>query len=255
MKKLKQSLLEMDFFGFTLIENVLNKNKLKLIKKAFIKYSKEIGDEQKFLGTARHVSNLTTLDEIFLELIDNDLIMPILEDILGSDLILGSLNGRILRPEDGFQELHSDINQNLFNYDSPVMCNTIWMIDDFSKSNGSTRIVPGSHKSGLSGPPKDFKVKHIHQVNAKAGSVLIFNGQCWHGGGNNTTCQNRHAIFGHYRKNGLLFQVDPHDNFPKELFKKLTDRQKNLLRMQNGIGSPHSADNHFNHSFSNGVGK
>ena len=41
--------------------------------------------------------------------------MPILENILGDDLILGSLNGRIVRPQDGFQELHSDINQNLLN--------------------------------------------------------------------------------------------------------------------------------------------
>ena len=252
MKKLEQALYEMHFYGFTIIENVLDKKKISLIKNCLIKYSNIIGTEQNFLGTAKHVSNLTTLDQIFLELIDNHHVMPILENILGDDLILGSLNGRIVRPQDGFQELHSDINHNLLNSDSPVMCNTIWMIDDFYPSNGSTRIVPGSHKSGLSGPPKNFEVKHIHQVNAEAGSVLIFNGQCWHGGGNNTTNLNRHGIFGHYRKNGLIFQVDPHDGFPKEWFQNLTNRQKNLLRMKNGVGSPHSADSHLKLSFSYG---
>ena len=250
IKKLEQALFEMHVYGFTLIEKVLEKKQISLIKNCLIKHSKNIGTEQNFLGTAKHVSNLITLDEKFLELIDNNHVMPILEKILGEDLILGSLNGRIVRPQDGFQELHSDINQNLLNNDSPVMCNTIWMIDDFYPSNGSTRIVPGSHKSGLSGPPKNFEVKHIYQVNAEAGSVLIFNGQCWHGGGNNTTNKNRHGIFGHYRKDGLIFQVDPHDGFPKEWFTILTNRQKKLLRMNNGVGSPHSADSHLKLSFS-----
>ena len=85
MKKLEQALYEMHFYGFTIIENVLEKKKISLIKKCLIKYSNIIGTEQNFLGTAKHVSNLTTLDQIFLELIDNNHVMPILENILGDE--------------------------------------------------------------------------------------------------------------------------------------------------------------------------
>ncbi|MGA0362361.1 MAG: phytanoyl-CoA dioxygenase family protein, partial [bacterium] len=132
------------------------------------------------------------------------------------------------------------------------MCNTVWMLDDFSPRNGSTRIVPGSHKSGMAGPPDGFTVQHVFQVTAKAGSVLVFNGQCWHAGGNNQTEVNRHALFGHYRKSSLIFQVDPHDGFPAEWYDLLSPRQRELLRMEHGLGVPHAADYHMRQSFARG---
>ena len=252
MDRLEQALLEMDVYGFTLIENVLEPPDVAALKAALIRCRERTGHEQRFLGTAGHVGNLPTQDPIFLPLLDHPKILPILEKILGESLILGSLNARIVRPGDGQQGLHSDIGAELLNMQSPVMCNTVWMLDDFSPANGSTRIVAGSHKSGMAGPPDGFSVKHIHQVTAPAGSVLIFNGQCWHGGGNNSTDQDRHALFGHYRKRALLFQVDPHDGFPAEWYDRLTPRQRELLRMENGVGAPHASDAHLQQSFSRG---
>ena len=80
---------------------------------------------------------------------------------------------------------------------------------------------------------------------APAGSVIVFNGQCWHGGGANTGNTNRHALFGHYRKHMLVFQIDPHDGFPPEWLDTLNDRQRQLLRMVNGLQAPHAADAHL----------
>ena len=204
------------------------------------------------MGTAGHVSNLPAQDPAFFFLLDHPKTLPILEAILGKNLILGSLNARIARPDDGEQGFHTDIGVELLNLVSPVMCNTVWMLDDFSPRNGSTRIVPGSHKSGMAGPPTDFKVQHVFQVTAKAGSVLVFNGQCWHAGGNNHTEVNRYALFGHYRKSSLIFQVDPHDGFPVEWYDLLSPRQRELLRMEHGLGLPHAADYHMRQSFGRG---
>ena len=74
---------------------------------------------------------------------------------------------------------------------------------------------------------------------------MIFNGQCWHAGGANSTEEFRCAVFAHYRKSILMFQLDPHDNFPAEWFEKLNSRQRELLRMQKGLGSSHAADARF----------
>ncbi|HBM53213.1 MAG TPA: hypothetical protein DDZ97_08965, partial [Deltaproteobacteria bacterium] len=63
---------------------------------------------------------------------------------------------------------------------------------------------------------------------------------------------NRHALFGHYRKSSLIFQVDPHDGFPAEWYDLLSQRQRELLRMENGIGVPHAADYHMRQSFARG---
>ena len=123
--------------------------------------------------------------------------------------------------------------------------NTVWMLEDFSAEIGGTRVVPGSHKSGLAGPPEGMVVKHVVQPEAPAGSVLIFSGQCWHGGGTNTSDRDRYALFGHYRKSMLMFQLDPHDDFPAEWFDQLTPRQQQLLRMHRGPGAPHASDLHL----------
>ena len=252
MESLEQALLEMEVYGFTLLEGVLNPEEVFHLKECLIRCYDRTGHEQNFMGTAGHVTNLPTQDPLFFPLLDHPKILPILEAILGKNLILGSLNARIARPADGEQSFHTDIGAELLNPASPVMCNTVWMLDDFSPRNGSTRIVPGSHKSGLAGPPEGFAVQHVFEVTAKAGSVLVFNGQCWHAGGNNQTEVNRHALFGHYRKSSLIFQVDPHDGFPPEWYDLLSQRQRELLRMEKGIGVPHAADYHMRQSFARG---
>ena len=63
-----------------------------------------------------------------------------------------------------------------------------------------------------------------------------FHGQTWHGGGANHSDEMRTAMLAHYR-NGLWlrFQCDPHDGFREEWLRDMTARQKELLRMTNGV--------------------
>ena len=124
------------------------------------------------------------------------------------------------------------------------MMNTVWILDDFTLDNGATYIVPGSHKMDINKlNPNDPVPELTFRAIAPAGSVLIFNGQCWHGSGANNTKKDRQAIFGHFRINDwMLFQLDPNKNFPKEWINLLNPRQKELLRMSNEINTPISDD-------------
>ena len=240
-----QAVHELEVFGFTLLDAVLNPDEVKAMREALIRCERQVDNADSRAGASPVVANLPTLDSIFFRCIDHPRILPLLEHFLGKTLILGSLNARIVRPGDPAQDLHSDIPADMLNMTSPVMMNTVWLLDDFSVTNGATRIVPGSHKSGLDRPPKGFTVPHEVQLDAPAGSVLMFNGQTWHAGGGNTSEGNRHALFGHYRKHMLLFQCDPHDAMPHEWYEKLTGRQRELLRMRNGVGTAHASDNHL----------
>jgi ectoine hydroxylase-related dioxygenase (phytanoyl-CoA dioxygenase family) len=241
----ERAIQEIEVYGFTVLEGVLSPEEVAATKEVLIRCEREFGEEHKHGGSARHVSNLPVLDPVFLPIIDHPRTLPILEQFLGKSLILGSLNSRIVRPGDGDQRLHGDIPAEMLNMASPVMMNTVWMLDDFTRENGATRVVPGTHRSGHASPPEGLELKYVVQAEAPAGSVLVFNGQCWHGGGENRSSRNRHALFGHYRKFMLLFQLDPHDGFPPEQFDRLTPRQKELLRMKKGLGVPHAADFHF----------
>ena len=245
MTEKEKAIFEIQIYGFTIIERVLSEEQADKMREALIYCDREFGTNLTFGGSARHVSNLPTLDRIFHKTIDHPRTLPVLEHFLGETLILGSVNSRIVRPNDGYQNLHGDIPQVMLNMESPVMMNTVWMLDEFTSEIGATRCVPGSHKSGCAKPPEGLEIKYVVEAIAPIGSVIIFNGQTWHGGGRNTGTKNRHALFGHYRKQMCIFQNDPHDNFPREWFENLTTRQKQLLRMTNGLRAPHASDNHL----------
>ena len=245
MTEAEKAIQEIEVYGFTILERVLTKEQAVEMREALIRCEQKVGTDHKHRGAARHVSNLPTLDPIFFKAIDHPRVLPLLEHHLGESMIMGSLNSRIVRPGDGYQDLHSDIPVEMLNMDAPVTMNTVWMLDAFTSEVGSTRCVPGTHKSGLGGPPEGLDLKHVAEAIAPIGSVLVFNGQTWHGGGKNTGDRNRHALFGHYRKRMLVFQVDPHDDFPEEWFDQLTGRQKQLMRMSKGLGARHAADSHL----------
>src|SRR5690606_25138458 len=62
--------------------------------------------------------------------------------VLGENIKLSSLNFRAAKPGAGLQKLHVDWHESVSAGDYKV-CNSIWLLDDFSIQNGATRVVPG----------------------------------------------------------------------------------------------------------------
>ena len=68
--------------------------------------------------------------------------------VLGPRIKLSSLNARSSDPyTDVGQPLHVDMGA-IPDDSGYWVCNTIWMLDDFTPVNGPTRMVPGSHRWG-----------------------------------------------------------------------------------------------------------
>jgi ectoine hydroxylase-related dioxygenase (phytanoyl-CoA dioxygenase family) len=70
------------------------------------------------------------------------------------------------------------------------MVTAIWALDDFTAANGGTLVVPGSHRHARGKPAASEAVA----VEMPAGSVLIFSGRLWHGGGANTSTRPRLGV-------------------------------------------------------------
>ncbi|HLM95197.1 MAG TPA: phytanoyl-CoA dioxygenase family protein [Acidimicrobiales bacterium] len=71
----------------------------------------------------------------------------------------------------------------------PVEVNTIWAIDEFTRANGATVLVPGSHVGGT--PPSAYDWESLTVATMSAGSVLVYDGRVVHGAGANTTTSAR----------------------------------------------------------------
>jgi ectoine hydroxylase-related dioxygenase (phytanoyl-CoA dioxygenase family) len=72
---------------------------------------------------------------------------------------------------------------------------TVWAIDDFTAENGATVIVPRSHHWDAARlPARDEAIPAI----MPAGSVVVFLGTTWHGGGHNRSASARFAVTHQY---------------------------------------------------------
>ncbi len=164
-----------------------------LFDSKYIRHPKEAG--------ADRLADLVNKGAIFDQFYTHPKILAAIEAVLDSNYKLSSLNYRAAKPGQGLQKLHVDYGNTVPDGEYKV-CNTIWLLDDFTENNGATRIVPGTHTSKIlpqdaledSNQPHPDEVK----ISAPAGSVFIFNSHVWHGGTTNHTKNYRRSIHSYF---------------------------------------------------------
>ncbi len=136
-------------------------------------------------------------------------VMAAARHILGDGFKAVVPHGRDPASGYGQQGLHADAPPRTGSY---LIVTAIWMLDDFTTSNGPTRLVPGTHV--LPGPvPKSYADPASHHPKeifaiAPAGSVLVFNGHLWHSGSRNNSAGPRRALQGIYHRPEFFYQAD-----------------------------------------------
>lgn len=150
----------------------------------------------------RRLANLVAKGEPFERLVTNSSILEYIGAVLGPRFKLSSLNARSANPESwSRQPLHVDMGL-LPDERGYAVCNTVWMLDEFTTVNGALRVVPGSHRWGKR--PQDVlpDPDSVHPeeilVTAPAGTVVVMNAHLWHGGTENRTTAPRRALHGFY---------------------------------------------------------
>ena len=83
MTEKEKAILEIDVYGFTILERVLTEVEADAMREALIRCEREVGEAHTHRGSARHVSNLPVLDRVFHKTIDHPRTLPILEHFLG----------------------------------------------------------------------------------------------------------------------------------------------------------------------------
>lgn len=202
--------------GFTILENVITPAECKKIsdkldvleedqRKEFgLEYLKKSGE----IGVIR---TMVEKDDYFMQIILNKTVLSVINAILGDKRILHLQNGLVLEPQyqSYFSKYHRDMP--FLNYaGTPTTINAFWMIDDFTKENGATWILPYGHTM-LKEPSSRFIEENAIQLEGKKGSVIIFDSRILHKAGFNNTNNRRRAINHLYTKPHIKQQID----FPK----------------------------------------
>ncbi len=113
----------------------------------------------------------------------------------------------------------------------PLM-STIWAVTEFTKENGATQIVPGSHLWEKDRIPKANEIAYAEM---KPGSVLLYTGTVLHGGGANSSKNDiRTGIFLHYALNWLRQEENQYLSCPPDIAKDISQEVRSLIGYSKG---------------------
>jgi ectoine hydroxylase-related dioxygenase (phytanoyl-CoA dioxygenase family) len=193
---------------------------------------KEVHQEK---GTAR-LANLVDKGDVFKICFTHPRVLAAIAHVLNNDMKLSSLNSRAALPGSGLQGLHADWHEPAKPGEYQV-CNSIWLLDDFTKDNGATRLVAKTHRSGKmpSHDMPDATQPHPDEelLIAPAGTVVIFNSHTWHGGTLNRTANPRRGIHSYWTRRNHKQQLDQRTHLSPEVMARFSAPEKYLLDIEN----------------------
>lgn len=216
-------LKHLDDNGFVSLGKLLDNETLKLVNDRIHQLQESEGEnagselaDSKYIrhpketGTDR-LADLVNKGSVFDIFYMHPKVLDGIKSVLGKEFKLSSLNYRSAKPGFGLQKLHVDWKDGIPNGAYKV-CNTIWLLDDFTPYNGATRIVPCTHKSKQLPQDviEDLEARHPDEVliTAPAGTVFIFNSHVWHGGTTNRTNKIRRSIHSYFCTTDQAQQID-----------------------------------------------
>jgi ectoine hydroxylase-related dioxygenase (phytanoyl-CoA dioxygenase family) len=218
--------------GFTIIEDAIDRSLLDALAADLARLEAELDARPatnlfEGLKTVR-IYNLLARGSIFAEVPVHPNVLPIVERVLDRGCLVSSLSSIAIGPDETAQPVHADdMLIPLPRPHVPLVCNTMWALTDFTDENGATRVVPKSHL--LDRAPELGQTYETIPAEMKRGSVLVFNGSIWHGGGANRTDKRRVGIAMNYCAGWVRQQENQQLGIPVEIARTFSPRLRKLV--------------------------
>jgi phytanoyl-CoA dioxygenase PhyH len=199
---------QLDEQGYLVLPGLIRRETLEALRQRvdelFEAEGARAGSEFKPEPNARRLANLVNKGEIFERAIELPEILECMAHVLGARFKLSSLNVRVADPlSDCSQPLHAD-SAAVADQLGYWVCNSVWMLDDFTTENGAIRMVPGSHQwkrlpqDALDDPVAPHPEEEL--LTGSAGTVVVMNAHMWHGATANRSCGSRRAMHAFYTR-------------------------------------------------------
>jgi ectoine hydroxylase-related dioxygenase (phytanoyl-CoA dioxygenase family) len=234
----------LDEDGYAVLEGFMTPELLAALRERveglFAAEGEAAGAEFKHEAGCRRLANLVDKGEVFRAVLAAPPVLECVRHVLGPDFKLSSLNARSVNPHGaGAQPLHADMSA-VADDRGPWVCNTVWMLDDFTPGNGALRVVPGSHRfrrlpqEALTDPLADHRDQVL--VTGRAGTVVVLNAHLWHAGTANRTGRPRTAVHCFYCRRDRPQQQDQRALLRPEVQQALPADLRHLLALDDPPG-------------------
>lgn len=179
-----------------------------------------------FVGTStKRIHSVFGRTRALDDLAVNPTVLEVVASRLGDALLSASVACEI-HPGETAQAVHTDDGIYPLPQDhADVALSALWAIDDFTADNGGTVVFPRSQGQRATPPDPGAGV----QVEMPAGSVLLYSGTLWHGGGANTSDAPRLGVILTYAESWLRPQDSHLISVSIEMARGLTPELRALL--------------------------
>jgi ectoine hydroxylase-related dioxygenase (phytanoyl-CoA dioxygenase family) len=217
--------------GYTIVENAIEPALVEALGETLRRLERELDARPAGNGFEGHrtvrIYNLLARGAVFAEVPVHASVLPIVEGVLDAGCLISSLSSIAIDPGEVAQPIHADdMVIPLEKPHRPIVCNSMWALTDFSAANGATRLAPGTHLGP--NPQYGANCETIPAEMAK-GSVLIWDGSLWHGGGANATAERRTGVAMNYCAGFIRQQENQQLGLPPELVKTFPPRLQELV--------------------------
>lgn len=204
-------LAHLDEHGFVILRNPLGDALFTRVAEASLR-AEVVNNTKPGANDFDGIRTLRTLglladDPVFAEVALHPCVLGLAEARLGLDCQFGSIILFTILPGETVQPMHSDhvlqpsrypgVDTSLLDFGYVALL----AVSGFSAANGGTRFVPGSHKWPAVGEHEDHgsfirvsgRDVPVVAEEMKRGDVFVFDARLWHGGGANSTADQRRS--------------------------------------------------------------
>lgn len=177
--------------GYTIIKNVITEIELVELRaeldRVYVIQENDFGKDNLKLINEENLARIPlAYSEMYAKLAARKDLISYVEKILGNFFVLHLQNGIINMPKQEHHQSswHRDLPYQDWTSSEPLACNLYYCLDEFNSETGGTFVLPFSHQFN-SVPSIQYMENNAIQINAPAGSVIIFNSMIFHKAGYN----------------------------------------------------------------------
>lgn len=233
--------------GFRKVDQVISKpllSNLQKISDKIISYEMKMRlfgvGNRSMRNSTIFTGNLILKSELFLEVLEQ--VTPFAKAELGENCVVSEFKLVTSFKSESFDlwwhrdfPFSDDIDKR-FNSNIGLAC--IVPLCDFNQSNGSTLVVPGSHKFQTFPPSykaKDYMGDGV-QLESNIGDIWLYDPRVIHSGASNPSKDYRHIILAHF----VIPPIAARENFKKQV--GLTPYKSDFLKKERQLWNTHVPD-------------